>query len=202
MSYNELVEYTSNGVFTMSLKHGLLGLLSMEGAMTGYDLDKFFQSSLGLFWHAKASQIYRELGAMNETGWLTSERIVQEDKPNKRVYSITKEGKEELVDWIINSESGLSKPSKNSFLMKIFFSGEVGEEPALRLLYEYREKVLMFQKSMAQAMAEIETDLKEAGDKIEYQKHVKFWKITALNGDLSAKMALDWVNQAIEILEG
>ena len=77
----------------MSLKHGLLGLVSSEGSMTGYELDKFFKNSLNYFWQAKTSQIYRELKAMEDLGWLTSERVIQEDKPNKKVYSITAEGK-------------------------------------------------------------------------------------------------------------
>ena len=60
----------------MSLKHGLLGLLNY-GPMTGYELDKAFKASLSFFWQAKASQIYRELGTMEQNGWLTSKRIVQ-----------------------------------------------------------------------------------------------------------------------------
>jgi len=71
----------------MSLKHGLLGLLNY-GSMTGYELDKAFKDSLSFFWQAKNSQIYRELDAMERCGWLTSERVIQNQKPNKRVYSI------------------------------------------------------------------------------------------------------------------
>lgn len=83
----------------MSLKHGLLGLLNY-GSMTGYELDKIFRDSLSFFWQAKTSQIYRELDTMECHGWLTSERIIQNDKPNKRVYTITDSGKEELGNWL------------------------------------------------------------------------------------------------------
>ncbi|MCL2350821.1 MAG: PadR family transcriptional regulator, partial [Defluviitaleaceae bacterium] len=76
----------------MSLKHGLMGLLSQK-PMTGYDLDKEFNASLGFFWPAQYSQIYAELDKMEKKGWLVSRRVVQEDKPNKRVYSLTAEGK-------------------------------------------------------------------------------------------------------------
>ena len=44
--------------------------------MTGYELDKAFKASLAFFWQAKASQIYRELDAMERSGWLTSKRIL------------------------------------------------------------------------------------------------------------------------------
>ena len=68
----------------MSLKHGLLGLLNYS-SMTGYELDKAFKVSLSFFWQAKTSQIYRELDAMETNGWLSSQRIIQSEKPNKRV---------------------------------------------------------------------------------------------------------------------
>ncbi|MDR2589569.1 MAG: PadR family transcriptional regulator, partial [Oscillospiraceae bacterium] len=89
----------------MSLKHGLLGLLNYDGPMTGYDLDKEFKRSLGYFWYAKQQQIYRELDEMEIKGWLTSERVIQNEKPNKRVYSITEDGKTEFVDWLNSPES-------------------------------------------------------------------------------------------------
>ena len=91
----------------MSLKHGLLGLLNY-GPMTGYDLNKAFKDSLAFFWQAKTSQIYRELGAMERCGWLTSERIIQNERPNKRVYTITDSGKEELKNWLSLPETDIA----------------------------------------------------------------------------------------------
>ncbi|MDR0469037.1 MAG: PadR family transcriptional regulator, partial [Peptococcaceae bacterium] len=80
----------------MSLKYGLLGLLNY-GTMTGYELDKVFNDSLGFFWQGQTSQIYRELSAMERDGWLKSERVVQQDKPNKKLYIITDDGKRALI---------------------------------------------------------------------------------------------------------
>ncbi|MDR0221438.1 MAG: PadR family transcriptional regulator, partial [Lachnospiraceae bacterium] len=83
----------------MSLKHGLLGLLSY-GRMTGYELDKAFKDSLNFFWQAQTSQIYRELKAMEKAGWLTSEIVFQTSKPNKKLYAITDSGRLEFHRWI------------------------------------------------------------------------------------------------------
>lgn len=55
----------------MSLKYGLLSLLNY-GDMTGYELSKEFDDSLGFFWQAQISQIYRELNTMEKCGWLKS----------------------------------------------------------------------------------------------------------------------------------
>jgi len=170
-------------------------LLSCEGPTTGYDLDKLFENSLGNFWHAKTSHIYRELRAMEEQGWLSSERIVQEEKPNKRVYSITSEGKAELLNWLSSSGAGLGGSLKNVFLMKMFFSGELGKEAALKLVREYREAAAARIPALAQARREI------AQDEIKYPKHAPYWKLTLLNGEIGAKAALEWADKAIEILE-
>ncbi|MEN6635102.1 MAG: PadR family transcriptional regulator, partial [Clostridiaceae bacterium] len=72
----------------MSLKHGILGLLNYS-PMTGYDLSKSFQNSLNHFWQAQTSQIYRELRDMEKLGWIASETVIQTDKPNKNIFSLT-----------------------------------------------------------------------------------------------------------------
>ena len=107
----------------MSLKHGLLGLLNY-GNMTGYDIDRTFKDSLFLFWQAQTSQIYRELNTMEKLGWLTSEIVIQTDKPNKKLYSITGAGKQELSNWLNENSLDNEFRSRSTFLMKLFFSGE------------------------------------------------------------------------------
>ena len=107
----------------MSLKHGLLGLLSY-GSMTGYELDKTFKDSLFLFWKAQTSQIYRELNGMEHSGWLTSEIVYQTDKPNKKLYSLTESGRKELHDWLSENNLDNEFQTRSTFLMKLFFSGE------------------------------------------------------------------------------
>ena len=42
----------------MPLKHAILGLLNYA-EMTGYNIDRYFKSSIAFFWHAQTSQIYK-----------------------------------------------------------------------------------------------------------------------------------------------
>ena len=184
----------------MSLKHGLLGLVSSEGSMTGYDLDKFFKNSLNYFWQAKTSQIYRELNAMEGLGWLTSERVIQEEKPNKKVYTITSEGKEELLQWILSPDLGRGNDIKSPLLMRIFFAGEAGEEgreQTLKLLKAYREQGKAYMANLNNIMETLQSD--EANEK--YASHTKYWRITVLSGLMSAKFQMEWADMALNILE-
>ena len=185
----------------MSLRHGLLGLISSEGSMTGYDLDKLFKNSLAYFWQAKTSQIYRELNAMEESGWLTSERVLQEEKPNKRVYSVTAKGRDELLKWLMAPDMGMGGGGgKSPFLMRIFFAGEAGEagrEKTLRMIREYREMCF----ACGARLADVRKELAEDEADGQYADHIKYWKLTLLHGEISIEAAIEWADTAITILE-
>lgn len=83
----------------MSLRHTLLVLLEAE-AGSGYDIAKKFQESIGYFWHASHQQIYQELSRLNDRGLVEFEAIAQQGKPDKKIYSITDKGRDELVAWL------------------------------------------------------------------------------------------------------
>jgi DNA-binding PadR family transcriptional regulator len=175
----------------MSLKHGLMGLLSQK-PMTGYDLDKLFNASLGFFWPAQYSQIYAELDKMEKKGWLASQRVVQEDKPNKRVYSLTAEGKAEFIDWLSTSEDDLktSFSIKSGFLMRLFFAGNTGKAQVL-------EMMRALQKLCCDRRAVFETIKQSIID----DDDDDYVKLTALYGEMANETRLAWTEKAIAHIE-
>jgi len=181
----------------MSLKHGLLGLLNYQ-PMTGYELDKEFKESLAHFWQAKPQQIYRELNAMEQNGWLVSERVPQEERPNRRVYTITDKGKAEFLDWLKSPKSDIQNATrvKSVFFMRLFFAGETNKKQALELLYSYREQCL---HSMNE-MEEVNEAMEQTNSLYAPEKAV-YWKLIAMNGEIMRKARLEWVQKAISILE-
>ena len=181
----------------MSLKHGLLGLLANE-PMTGYELNKEFNTSLGYFWNAKAQQIYRELDEMEKKGWLTSERVIQDEKPNKRVYSITPLGNAELLDWLSSPKKYMKNAiqQKSEILMRIYFGAVANEDVTLELLRTYREECL----DNIQQMEMVKKELKK--DESEYPSDVvKHWGLTVLSFEIMSKARLEWTEKAVAILE-
>ena len=181
----------------MSLKHGLLGMLNY-GPMTGYELDKEFKETLAHFWQALPSQIYRELDTMEKKGWLVSERVVQEEKPNKRVYSITDKGKMEFMDWLSSSGADIENATrvKSVFFLRLFFAGETNREQALTLLNSYREQCLEGMKEM--------DNVNESFEQSETQydpEEIIYWKLIAMHGEMMRKTRLEWVEKAIAILK-
>jgi PadR family transcriptional regulator, regulatory protein AphA len=103
----------------MSLPHLILGLLK-ETPLSGYDLNKAFQSTVYHFWTTDQSQIYRALHKMLEKQWVDVEVIVQEDNPNKKVYHITEAGQEEMHRWLISDFP--ATPVREVWLGHIFFT--------------------------------------------------------------------------------
>jgi len=83
----------------VSLRFALLALLSVD-AMTGYDLHKRFDSSVGHVWYAPDSQIYPELRKMEADGVVAAVEVPWGTKGTKREYHITDAGREALREWM------------------------------------------------------------------------------------------------------
>jgi DNA-binding PadR family transcriptional regulator len=84
----------------MSLTHALLGLLAAEPG-TGYDLRRRFDASLRNAWHASHSQIYPELGRLEERGLA---EVVAHGPRRSRTWAVTDAGRTELRRWLTETE--------------------------------------------------------------------------------------------------
>lgn len=71
-----------------------------DGPTSGYDVKARLEAGAAQFWHASYSQIYAELRRLERLGYVTEERVLQDGRPNKRVYTITEAGRGALRDWL------------------------------------------------------------------------------------------------------
>jgi DNA-binding PadR family transcriptional regulator len=106
----------------MSLRHAALGFLSLR-PLTGYDLKKYFDASVGQFWSADQAQIYRALTQLVADALVEVEVIEQDGRPNRREHRITAAGLSELDDWL--REPLAPQPTREPFLVKLFFAGRL-----------------------------------------------------------------------------
>ncbi|MFH8801994.1 PadR family transcriptional regulator [Streptomyces sp. NPDC017936] len=79
----------------MSLKYAVLAAL-LEGEASGYELSKIFDVSLANFWPATPQQLYRELERLAQDGLIEARVVQQERRPNKRMFTLTGAGREDL----------------------------------------------------------------------------------------------------------
>lgn len=97
----------------------ILGLL-MKKERHGYEIHHHFSSGLGRVWYAGRSQIYALLKGLEMTGKVISEVEIQDNRPAKKVYSITPEGRETFLTWV-HSPVEKIRDLRLEFLAKLFF---------------------------------------------------------------------------------
>ncbi len=100
----------------MALEHAILVSLA-EKTASGYDLARRFDASIGHFWKASHQQIYKVLGRMESDKWVESHLVAQDNRPDKKVYSITGEGRDELMRW--SSVPTPIEPLRSEFAVKL-----------------------------------------------------------------------------------
>jgi DNA-binding PadR family transcriptional regulator len=95
--------------------------------MTGYELAKTFDSSIGFFWKADHQQIYRELSKLRDRGYIQGREVVQSGKPNKLIYTLTPEGRTALRHWAARPST---PPSiKDDLLVRLHALDSIDIEP-------------------------------------------------------------------------
>ena len=181
-------------ILIMSLKHAILSLL-VESERTGYDLMKNFESSVAFYWTASHQQIYKTLAEMHSLGLVTLNLTEQISKPDKKIYSLTSQGEQELIEW---AEIPPKKsPAKNQLLIKLMLTRLVGVEPILKQLnaeiQNVYEKIASYSKIEKQYFA----------SKPNSETHIKNMTsyLTLRHGILIAHADLDWLHEAIDMLE-
>ncbi len=131
----------------MSLSYALLAALFNQPC-SGYDLVKRFNKSVEYFWSASHQQIYKALAKLEEEGDISAEKIEQENRPNKKLYTVTESGRQSLQQWIAQTEAEIV-PLKSNLLVKLSIGHMVPTETLLTTLNMYyqqhREKLKSYQ---------------------------------------------------------
>ncbi|MGK2320953.1 PadR family transcriptional regulator [Gordonia rhizosphera] len=85
----------------MALEHAILVSLA-ERPGTGYEIGQQFDRSIGYFWSATHQQIYRTLKKLHTDGLVSFESVAQDGRPDKKVYTISDEGRKVLAEWVMS----------------------------------------------------------------------------------------------------
>jgi DNA-binding PadR family transcriptional regulator len=83
----------------MSLKYIVLGLL-IHQSHYGYELKREADRLLGRGADLNPGQLYPLLRKLAEQQLIAGERIEQEDRPDKRVFTLTERGERDLQEWL------------------------------------------------------------------------------------------------------
>ena len=184
---------------TMSLSYAILGLLTYS-PMTGYDLKKIFDKSTIEVWAASLSQIYRELSTLNKKGYVSSTIKKQEDRPDKRIYKITQQGKNVFLSWLNNFPDILSYPKRDEFMLRIFFGSKLERN---QLINEF-ERFIIQKKQHIKTLKELEENLDRFSDQLQIESKETeelFWHFTIKRGQMTLEVLIEWAEECIKEIE-
>lgn len=160
---------------------------------SGYDLKKRFHSSIGHGWHAYDTQIYRELRSMEANGLIKGQVAKGLGGPQRRIYSVTDDGLEMLVEWL-NSPVELNK-TKDEFALRVWtadlFPGDTFSTYLKNAIAETR-RALDAARAARQVLVEEYGDLRDAPP-------ATFGRLLAIDLSISKSEArIAWAEQALD----
>ncbi|MGW4703309.1 PadR family transcriptional regulator [Streptomyces sp. NPDC004285] len=177
----------------------VLGLLSHGRELSGYDVKKWSDRSLGLFyWSPSFSQVYSELKRLENTGYATSRLVAPEaGTRDKRVYRITDEGLDAVRTWARTAP--LDPPVLKHAPMLRLWLGHLLEPARMR-------EILLAHREYAEGMRRrAEADVADAGadEAWAYPRLALTWaeRYHAAERDLADAMLADIEELDIEELD-
>jgi DNA-binding PadR family transcriptional regulator len=176
----------------MAIAHAILVSLVNTPA-SGYELAKQFEASVGFFWKATYQQIYRELTKLEDLAWISAQVIAQETRPDKKLYRVTKLGKQQLIEWMnIKCEPTVIK---DDLLVKIFAGHLIPEQKLVEELEHHRQ--IHIQK--LKAYQDIEQQCFSNSQTLAHQQ--KFQYLTLRKGIGYETDWISWCEEAIKLLQ-
>jgi PadR family transcriptional regulator AphA len=165
----------------------LLGLLTIE-PMSGYDLGLTIRASVGHFWNESYGQIYPNLRKLATNGFVSCKTERQKGKPDRHIYSITKNGRDRLSEWLAVPPQ--PEIPRNEMLLKLFF----GEQVPTQSLIGYVER--MAEECRAQ-LAVLERAEREEIDKNRHYPGAPYWRMAAHFGQTEMRAHLSWAEETL-----
>lgn len=175
----------------------ILGLLSIEGNQSGYDIRKTIQGSVGYFWNESYGQIYPTLKRLAGEGLIipvraAGRRRAASGRGGRQAYSLTAAGHARLKQWLALPYR--LDPPRDEFLLKLFFGREAGPGVLVRHVREFQERnrglLTMFEEIGQVGRA-----------KNAQHPHFGFWILTLEYGIAQIRTALQWSEEALKELE-
>lgn len=174
-----------------TLKYAILGLVN-RNPLTGYDITKAFNESLVEFWYAKHSQIYPELKKLTDEGLISYETVIQGEKLEKKLYTITEKGKKSLQKWLAKDEP-LEPTPKDIFRLKAYFCDEMDN---ITLLKQFENTLNKHSERLEYLESSMEELLKNKD--VSKISSPSFGDYIILNGAIMReKNYIDWLNDCI-----
>lgn len=135
----------------------VLGMLTQGESLTGYDVKKWADWSIGFFyWSPSISQVYAELKKLEAIGLVDSQVVSTPGERDRREYSITALGMQATRDW--SRDAPVESPVLKHGVMLRLWMGQLNEPEQLKALVRSHIENLEGQRDQAALRAENSQD--------------------------------------------
>jgi len=169
--------------------YAVLGLVAQLGSGSGYEIAQFAAQSIANFWPIAKSQVYGELSRLEELGFVAGSDVRQERLPDKRTYSITKNGRTAIKTWLEDGPRERDR-IRSGLLVKLFFADKMRPESVMAMLEDYRGGAQRYAEELGSIVQMLEP-IPEAIHQ----------KATARLGQKTALAAAEWAKETMDELK-
>lgn len=177
----------------MSLRYAIMTAL-IDDELSGYDLARSFDQSIGFFWRASHQQIYRELKLLSERKWVSGQAIAQAGKPDRITYALTPAGREALDEWVLEDDKRRMLETRDELYIKLYNLAPNNIESLQTCIHERREQMMqrlyLYERIRLRHYAE--------PDSLPLRRKGVF--LALLGGISGGRQYLRWCDEALELL--
>jgi PadR family transcriptional regulator, regulatory protein AphA len=169
----------------------ILGLLADE-PRSGYDIKKEVEERLSHFWSESFGHIYPMLRRLHERGLVDLTVQQQEGRPDRKVYSLTEEGREALEAWF--AEPPPPQRPRNEVLLRIFLGRHADPNHLVRDVRSQREGFEQALTQLRAVQARLDSLEEPHPDQV-------YWELTLSYGLRALGALTEWGEEAEAALE-
>lgn len=170
-------------------QYAALGVLSLLGPMSGYDIKKFCDKSISYFWNENFGHLYPVLAQLEEAELIM--RSEAEEDSRKKNYCITGKGLNSLKKWLL--EPVEHQPERSEFLLKLSFGNQMELQDTLKMLRTEKERNKAVYQQLS-TMYSCFLDNEHARKEPQYP----YWMAALRYGINSTGASLKWFDETIE----
>jgi DNA-binding PadR family transcriptional regulator len=161
----------------------VLGFLT-KGRMSGWDLSRAIEGSVGNFWNVTRSQIYRELNSLEARGLVAP--VGEVGPRDRQVYRLTPAGRRQFKRWVARDLG--EETRRVPVLLTTYFGADVPRKRLAEILDQHREE-------LTEQLAAYRAIEREISDD-------PFARATVRYGIAYCRMALRWLDTEAADLAG
>lgn len=169
----------------------------LDGEASGYELAKRFDVGVANFWSATPQQLYRELEHLEGSGLVSARVVEQQRRPNKRVFSLTDAGRDELRAF--TTQPARPRALRDDLVVKLqaLDLGDAGTvtEALTERFEQSRAKVKLYDRLRTHML-----DGRSEDEYVQESERIGPY-LTLMGGRMLEQANMRWITAVLELLE-